>query len=56
MTALPVKMERQGYQGKTGSRVKRVRQGPLARGDLQGREVDQDPLVVEDITLRMHCQ
>lgn len=52
--ALLVKMERQAYQGTTGSRVKRESQGPKARGGLQGREVDQGPPVVEDITPRMH--
>lgn len=54
MTVLLVKMERQAYQGKMGSQVKRVSQGLLVRGVHQGREVDRDPLVVEDITVRMH--
>lgn len=54
VTVLLAKTEWQAYQGKTGSQVKRVSPGLQAKRVLQGREVDQGPLVVEVTTLRMH--
>lgn len=50
MTVQLVKMEWQAYQGTAGQQVKKVKQGPQAQGVLQGREVDQVPLVVVEVT------
>lgn len=54
---LLVKMERQACQGTAGCQVKKVSQGPRARGVLQGREVDPGPLVVVVVTTpKMHSR
>lgn len=56
MMVLLVKMEQQVYQGALDSQVKRVNQGPKAKGVLQAREVDRGFPVVVDTSLRMHSQ
>lgn len=54
VTVLLVKMEPQVCRGTAGRQVKKVSQGPQARGVLQGREVDRGLLVVEVTTAKIH--